>query len=143
MRQTRLGDLPDVFQISIGRGLAERLAVFDEEEEGQDLGEARKGREDEGVLVAHVLDPRRQAVPDGKGHGVSDDDDGDHGLAGQVAVRVDAVADAELEPDRVGEGDDSHCPDLRSLVSEVFTHVIDGTEKSKRQRLTKPNHWTW
>ncbi len=129
-----VGDLLDELEVLLGGGDAEPLAVFDEDQKRQDLGEPRKGGGDEGVLVAHVGDPGGQAVADGEGHGVADEDDGDDGLAGQVAVAVDTITNAELEADGVCEGDDAHCEDLDVLAtkSRDVGWNVDG-------RRTNPN----
>lgn len=140
MRQACIGNVLDKVQVPLRRTFAEALAELDKEQKGQDLGEPGERGQDEGVLVSHVGDPRGQAVADGEGHGVADEDHGDDGLAGQIAVAVDAVADTQLETDRVGERDDAHCEYLVHNISllSCATNVCWG-----RTQRTSPNQCTW
>lgn len=111
MNMTFIGHLRNIHGI-LRRGCSTHtLAPLDEEKDCSNLRHARESRQDERILQAHIGDPRRESVANGERHGVADDDDSDHGLSAQIPVRIDSIADAELDTESESESDDTHGED--------------------------------
>lgn len=73
----------------------------------QTHGQADASRTDEGILAAHIVDPRSNTVSDGKRHCVSDDDDGRERRTAHLAVAIDQVVDPETGSTGVGEAEET------------------------------------
>ena len=52
---------------------------------------------------------RNSPISHRKTHNITNHDHRHHRLAAQLPIRIDAVADGQLQPDHVRETDDAHC----------------------------------
>lgn len=96
VRNTKALTLLHEFIISLPRQASPALAPLHNGQKRQNLSQPCKSCQNESVLISHVCDPWGNSIGNCKGHRIPDDNNGDHGFAAQVFVRVDAVGDTEL-----------------------------------------------
>jgi hypothetical protein len=120
----------DLMPVLLALRLTELLAKYDDRQEYGAYGQPDKGDADEAILEPETIDPRRNAVPDGKAHGVSYENDGRQPITRYLAKRIDQVRNREGDTSRATRREDEHGEGqskpvnlvrrLQSISSEYF-----------------------
>lgn len=87
------------------------LAPFDDDQEDTTNSQPNKRRADETIPRPQVLQPRGDAIPNSKAHGVSNNNARRQRVARDLAVRVDQVRHGQRDADRIREGRCAHGAD--------------------------------
>lgn len=109
----------DLAPVTLTLGRPQSLAVPNDGQKDAADGERDKSNADEAVLQPETIEPGRDTVGYGKAHGVADEDEGDEGIAGNLAKGIDEVGDGEGDADAAAEGENGHGDDETEPVNAV------------------------
>jgi hypothetical protein len=94
--------------ITLFRQIPPALPPLHNRQKRKNLRQPCKRRQNERILISHILNPGRNAISNRKTHRIPDNNNSNHSLTTQILVRINAIAHTKLHTDGIRSSDDAH-----------------------------------